>query len=104
MEKGIASVEGDIAGLRSLPPELKDLESAAHGMDATIASFDGRFADLQARIVGIDAKLDTMLARPLCTSVATVIPPKLTALDAAVATLPTQPRPPGLAEPDAGSP
>jgi hypothetical protein len=104
MEKGIASVEGDIAGLRSLPAELKDLESAAHGMDTTMASFDGRFADLHARIAGVDAKLDALLARPLCTPIAAIAPPKTTASDASVAALPAPSRPPGSTEADAGRP
>jgi hypothetical protein len=66
MEKGLASVEGDLAGLRSLPANLKDLESAAHHIDDTTTSFDARFGELTARTGAIEAKVDSLLARPAC--------------------------------------
>jgi len=66
MEKGIASVEGDLAGLRSLPASVKDLEGAAHRIDETTGSFDARFAELRTRIDAVDAKLDALSARPVC--------------------------------------
>jgi peptidoglycan hydrolase CwlO-like protein len=66
MEKGIASVEGELADLRSLPASLKDLEGAAHRIDETTASFDARFAELRARIGGLEDKVDSLVARPAC--------------------------------------
>jgi hypothetical protein len=78
MEKGIASVQGDLAGLRSLPANLKDLEGAAHRIDETTTSFDGRFGELRGRIDQLDAKVDALLARPvpICASPAPIAPPK----------------------------
>jgi hypothetical protein len=66
MEKGLASVEGELSGLRTMPADLKDLEGAAHHIDETTASFDGRFADLRAHLATVDGKLDALLARPPC--------------------------------------
>jgi hypothetical protein len=68
MEKGLASVKGDLAELRSLPADLRDLEGAAHRIDQTTMSFDTRFADLRERIASLDEKLDRLLARPACAS------------------------------------
>ena len=50
MEKGLASVEGELSELRSLPANLKDLEGAAHRIDATTTSFDARLGDLRAHV------------------------------------------------------
>jgi chromosome segregation ATPase len=68
MEKGIASVEGDLAELRLLPTNVKDLETAAHRIDETTTSFEARFAELRARMAGLDEKLETLLTRPGCAS------------------------------------
>jgi hypothetical protein len=75
MEKGLASVEGDLAELRSLPGNLKDLESAAHRIDQTTTSFDARFDDLRTRVASVDAKLETLLARPACSPAAPALAP-----------------------------
>jgi len=66
MEKGLASVEGELSELRSLPANLKDLEGAAHRIDTTTSSFDARLGDLRTRVADLDAKLDALLARPTC--------------------------------------
>ncbi|HTQ44098.1 MAG TPA: hypothetical protein VMI75_15170 [Polyangiaceae bacterium] len=66
MERGLASVQGDLAGLRSLPGDVKDLETATHHIDQAMTSIDGRFDDLRAKMAGIDAKMDAVLARPAC--------------------------------------
>jgi hypothetical protein len=66
MEKGLASVEGDLAELRSLPANVKDLESAARRIDETTTSFDARFGELRGRVAGVEAKVDLLLARPAC--------------------------------------
>jgi hypothetical protein len=66
MEKGLASVQGEIAELRSLPANVKDLETAAHKIDETTTSFDGRFGDLRSHVAELDTKLDALLARPAC--------------------------------------
>lgn len=66
MEKGLASVQGDLAELRSLPTNVKDLESATHRIDQATTSIDGRFDELRAKIAAVDAKVDTLLARPAC--------------------------------------
>jgi hypothetical protein len=66
MEKGLASVEGELSELRSLPASLKGLEGAAHRIDETTTAFDGRLGDLRARLSAVDAKLDTLVARPPC--------------------------------------
>lgn len=105
MEKGIASVEGDIAELRSLPAALKDLQNASHIMDDTMASFDARFGDVHTRIAGLDAKLDALLARPLCTPSGGGNPVKTTVADAAAPTTSASaapPRMPAPSAPDAG--
>jgi hypothetical protein len=68
MEKGLASVQGELSELRSLPANLKDLEGAAHRIDETTTSFDARLSDLRARLAEADAKLDTLLARPVCSA------------------------------------
>jgi hypothetical protein len=64
MEKGIVSVEGEIAGLRSLPTDVKELDSVARHIDETATSYDARFAELRAHVSALDAKLDALLARP----------------------------------------
>jgi DNA repair ATPase RecN len=66
MEKGLASVEGELSGLRSLPMNLKNLEDAVHHIDETTTSFDAPLGDLRARLSALDAKLDMLLARPIC--------------------------------------
>ncbi len=76
MEKGLASVEGELSELRSLPANLKDLEGAAHRIDETTTSFDARLGDLRARLSAVDAKLDTLLARPVCSAPPPSAPPK----------------------------
>lgn len=77
MEKGLASVEGELSELRSLPANLKDLEGAAHRIDETTTAFDARLGDVRARLAGLDTKLDTLLARPPC-PVPTSSPPAKT--------------------------
>jgi hypothetical protein len=65
MEKGLVSVEGEIAGLRSLPTDVKELDSVARHIDETATSYDARFAELRAHVGALDAKLDALLARPV---------------------------------------
>jgi hypothetical protein len=65
MEKGLVSVEGEIAGLRSLPTDVKELESVARHIDETETSYDARFADLRAHVGALEAKVDALLARPV---------------------------------------
>lgn len=91
MEKGLASVQGDLAGLRSLPGDVKDLETATHHIDEAMSSIDGRFDDLRARMTGFDAKMDAMLARPACAAPATVGGSKAPAPAAAAPALPVAP-------------
>ncbi|MGD0674528.1 MAG: hypothetical protein ABSC94_03875 [Polyangiaceae bacterium] len=79
MEKGLASVEDRLADLRSVPTNLKDLESAAHRIDETTTTFDGRFVELRSRITDVDIKLDTLLARPPCSALEPKPPPKASA-------------------------
>jgi hypothetical protein len=79
MEKGLASVQGDLAGLRSLPGDVKDLEGATSRIDQAMTSIDGRFDDLRARVAGVDAKLDALVARPACSAPATASTPRLSA-------------------------
>ena len=102
MEKGLASVQGDLAELRSLPANLKELETAAHRIDETTTSFDGRFGELRERIAVVEGKLDGLIARPVCAPVAAIAPPKASA-SASGGTL-TQMRTtvPAPADPDAG--
>jgi hypothetical protein len=99
VEKGIASVEGDLAELRSLPANVKDLESAAHHIDETTTSFDARFGDLRARVAGLDAKLDTLLSRADCPSTPTVasVSPKSAASQSIGAPVAPTPAPQPLA-------
>jgi hypothetical protein len=66
MQKGLASVEGELSELRSLPANLKDLEGAAHRIDETTTSFDARLGEIRTRVADVDAKLDTLLAKPAC--------------------------------------
>jgi hypothetical protein len=66
MEKGLASVQGDLEGLRSLPTDMKDLETAARRLDESMTAFDARLDDLRTKAAGIDAKMDALLARPAC--------------------------------------
>jgi hypothetical protein len=77
MEKGLASVEGELSELRGLPADLKDLQGAARHINETTASFDGRFAELRAQIDGVGARLDTLIARPACPPPAPPAPPKV---------------------------
>ena len=102
MEKGIASVEGDLAELRSLPASLKDLQSAAHRIDETTTSFDGRFGEIHARVAALDAKLDALLARPLCTPPVPSAPPKGSAPVALAASGRAEPSSPVPLNPDGG--
>jgi hypothetical protein len=101
MEKGIASVEGDLAALRSLPASLKALEGAAHHIDDTTTSFDGRFAEIRTRVAALDAKVDTLLARPACPPVPASGSPK-GAASVAAASPQAHPPPAVPAGPDAG--
>jgi hypothetical protein len=66
MEKGLASVQGDLAGLRSLPTDVKDLEAATRHIDQATTSLDGRLDDVRGKMADVGAKLDTLLARPAC--------------------------------------
>jgi hypothetical protein len=104
VEKGLASVEGDLAELRSLPAGLKDLGSAAHRIDETTTALDARFGAVGDRIAAVDAKLDTLLARPACVPAPT---PSTTSkpLAAAAASTPGSPKaaPPAIPGPDGGS-
>jgi hypothetical protein len=97
VEKGIASVEGDLAGLRSLPDNVKDLEGAAHRIDETTASFDARFGELRARIAEVDAKLDAVLARPACASPAAPAASASSKASASATAPATQAKPPASA-------
>lgn len=76
MEKGLASVQGDLAGLRTLPSDVKDLEGATRRIDQAMTSIDGRFDDLRAKVAGVDAKLDALVARPACSAPATTSTPR----------------------------
>jgi hypothetical protein len=93
MEKGLASVEGELSDLRSLPANVKDLEGAAHRIDMTTTGFDARLGDVRARLAGIDTKLDTLLARPACPAPSPSPPAKVVtpaaATDSARAQTPT---------------
>jgi hypothetical protein len=98
MEKGLASVEGELAELRSLPTNLKSLEGAAHRIDETTTSFDARFDELRESIAAVNAKLDTLLVRP-CVPAAKGGSSKATA----PAPAPTKMPPAGrLTDPDGG--
>jgi hypothetical protein len=100
MEKGLASVEGDLAELRSLPANVKDLENAAHHIDETTTSFDARFGDLRERMAALDAKVDALLARPAFTPPAPATAPTSSVPGAASAQ--TRPAAPTPAARDAG--
>jgi hypothetical protein len=102
MEKGIASVEGDLAGLRSLPASLKALEGAAHHIDDTTTALDGRFAEMRTRVAALDAKLDSLLARPACLPVPATASPKGAASVAAAASVQAHPPLAVPVGPDAG--
>jgi hypothetical protein len=104
MEKGLASVEGDLAGLRSLPENLKDLETAAHRIDQTTTAFDARFDEIRTREANLDAKLDALLARPGCAPPAPVAAPKgsASASSAVAATPPGQSPAVAPLDPDGG--
>jgi hypothetical protein len=102
MEKGLASVQGDLAGLRSLPTDVKDLETATHHIDQAMTSIDGRFDDVRAKMSGIDAKMDALLARPTCAVPATLAQPKPTA-PAAVPAMPSTASAGARPEVDAGT-
>ena len=101
MEKGLASVEGDLAELRSLPANLKNLESAAHRIDETTTSFDARFGELRERIPVLDAKLDALLARPACIPAAAAMAAPKASVSAA-ASAQARPAAPAHADQDAG--
>jgi hypothetical protein len=68
MEKGLASVEGDLAELRSLPTSVKDLENATGHIDRETMAIDRRFDDLRAGVTNVEEKVDVLLARPVCPS------------------------------------
>jgi hypothetical protein len=81
MEKGLVSVEGEIAGLRSLPTDVKELDSVARHIDETATSYDARFAELKTHVGALEAKLDALLARPAvqaCAPAAASAPSKTT--------------------------
>ena len=99
MEKGLASVEGELAELRSLPANVKDLESSAHRIAETTTSFDARFGDLRERVASVEGKVDTLLARPACSAPAVSSSPKTPASVAAAA--PTQSKAPSAPTVDA---
>jgi len=68
VEKGLASVQGELSELRSMPANIKDLEGAAQRIGETTTSFDARLNELRGRLSAIDTKLDTLLARPICST------------------------------------
>ncbi len=47
------------------------LEGATRRIDQAMTSIDGRFDDLRAKMTGVDAKMDALLARPACATFAT---------------------------------
>ena len=104
MEKGLASVEGELAELRSLPANLKNLETAAHRIDETTTSFDTRFDELRARLTGAETKLDALLARPVCVPPAPAAPPKGPATASPLELARVQPKAPAPTEADGGRP
>lgn len=63
MEKGLASVQDELTQLRALPANLKDLQGAAHRIDETTTSFDGRLADVRSRLAALDTKLDALTTK-----------------------------------------
>jgi hypothetical protein len=73
MEKGLATVQGDLAGLRSLPTSVKDLESATGRIDHATTAMDTRFDELRARILGVEGKVDALLSRPACAAAPVVV-------------------------------
>jgi hypothetical protein len=77
MEKGLASVEGDLAALRSLPTNLRDLATATLRVDQATTSMGARFDDLHRQVGAVDEKLDALLARPACTASAPPVTPKI---------------------------
>jgi hypothetical protein len=91
VEKGLASVEGELAELRSLPENLRSLEGATHRIDETTTAFDSRFDKLREGIAAVGVQLDTLLARPICAPPPRSGPSKATApaLAAAQTQLPT---------------
>ncbi len=104
MEKGLASMEGELAELRSLPANLKNLESAAHHIDETTTVFDTRLDELRAHLGGVETKVDALLARPVCAPppMATA-PPKASASPAVAEIARVEPKPPAPREPDGGA-
>lgn len=68
MEKGLATVQGGLAELQSLPNDVRDLENATHRIDRATTMIDGHFDDLRRQIAGVEAKVDTLLARPACSA------------------------------------
>lgn len=76
MEKGLESMEGDLAGLRSLPTSVKDLEIATGRIDRETMAIDERFDDLRAGVTSVEAKMDALIARPACTPAADAPPPR----------------------------
>lgn len=105
MEKGLATVQGDLAGLRTLPNDVKDLEGATRRIDQAMTSIDGRFDDLRAKVAGVDAKLDALVARPACAAPVTASTPRAPASAAAAGPPPASSAPSAHPElvPDAGA-
>lgn len=66
VEKGLATVQGDLAELRSLPTSVKDLESATGRIDRATTAIDARFDELHAKIMNVEEKVDALLGRPAC--------------------------------------
>jgi peptidoglycan hydrolase CwlO-like protein len=99
MEKGLASVEGDLAELRSLPTSLRDLEAATHRLDQATSSTAGRLDDLQRQVGAVDQKVDALLARPACSAAVVVAAPKV----ATSATPDAGPRPASSPATDGGT-
>ena len=75
MEKGLATVQGNLEGLRSLPATVKELETATHRIDQATGELDGKLGAL-------DSKVDTLLARPACSAAPPSPPPKSSAAPA----------------------
>jgi hypothetical protein len=93
MEKGLASVQGDLAELRSLPTNVKDLESATRRIDQAMTSIDGRFDERREKIATVEAKVDALVARPACSAPVVVDAPAPATSAAHDAGVPLAPEP-----------
>jgi hypothetical protein len=66
VQKGLSTLQSDVAMLKVLPSVLRDISGQVQHVDGRVGDEAGKLAGLEARLGDIDGELKKLLARPVC--------------------------------------